>query len=146
MGRLGQVTYLGGYSALALPGRPDGHVADFDVIGLLDGERDGARHGLWADAECRHVMLGPLSLRGVVDVVDELGADWSVTSETAGLGQPRRCRFARVPRVPGLSSSLSRTSAGCPPSVRRLLEAGRRRQPLAAQAQGELLPGGGAEL
>jgi hypothetical protein len=56
-----------------LPGGADGHVADFDIIGLLDGERDGARYGVGADAECRHGTLGLLSLLGVA-VVDQFGA------------------------------------------------------------------------
>ena len=61
----------------ALSGRPDGDVADFDVIGLLDGERDGARHGVGADAECRHGLLGLLSLPDALlnTPVAELDAD-----------------------------------------------------------------------
>ena len=60
---------------LALDGRANGHVADLDVIGLLDGEGDGARDGLGRDREFVPAAADLLADFGVVDGVGEFGAD-----------------------------------------------------------------------
>jgi hypothetical protein len=57
----------------ALFGGADGQVADLDVVGLLDGEGDGSRHGFRADSERVHRLLCLRSLFRVLDVVDEFG-------------------------------------------------------------------------
>jgi len=60
--------------ALILRRWADGDVADLDVVGLLDGEGDSARHGVRADAGGHPVLQLFPDVR-VIDVVDELGAD-----------------------------------------------------------------------
>src|ERR1700733_401386 len=66
---------LGRLIGLALDRGPDGEVADLDVVGLLDGEGDGARDGLGRDGELGHAFSDLLADLLVVDRVGELGAD-----------------------------------------------------------------------
>jgi hypothetical protein len=56
---------------LALDGRANGHIADFDVIGLLDGEGDG----FGRDGEFVPAAADLFADFGVVDGVGEFGAD-----------------------------------------------------------------------
>jgi hypothetical protein len=60
---------------LALDGRANGHIADFDVIGLLDGEGDGAGDGFGRDGEFVPAAADLFADFGVVDGVGEFGAD-----------------------------------------------------------------------
>jgi hypothetical protein len=64
-----------------LPGRPDRHVADLDVGGLLDGERDGAGDRLGRDGEARHVVA---NLRARGRVVDRVGTGKDLAAHSHG--------------------------------------------------------------
>ena len=54
---------------LALDGRTDGDVADFDVVGLFDGEGDGAGDSVRRDGERIAVPADLLTDLGIVDGV-----------------------------------------------------------------------------
>jgi len=61
--------------ASGLDGGPDGDVADLDVVGLFDGEGDGAGNGLRRDREVIHALSDQFLEVGVVDGVGEVRAD-----------------------------------------------------------------------
>jgi hypothetical protein len=61
--------------ALALDGRADGDIADFDVVGLLDGEGDGPCHRFRRDGELVPAAADLLAGLQVVDGIGELSAD-----------------------------------------------------------------------
>ena len=64
----------GGWGSV-LDGGADGHVADFDVVGLFDGEGDRAGDGFGGDAELGHPAGDLIPDGGVVDGAREFGAD-----------------------------------------------------------------------